>query len=173
MVWGEFSLYRSRSRDYLRDVEVKRDFWDLRSTSDKLGTALLWCRLLANKLPFEQPVDEVLPVLFWSMDLLESNADPVGVDLRFTWRLLKALGIAPSIKACDNCGKAISRGIWQESSFLCDTCGKNGRSLDLSPAAYWIFASHGDIKGQVVLTETKSTILTIKTLISKNLHYLY
>ncbi len=172
MVWGEFSLYRSRSRDYLREVEVKRDFWSLRLRIDNLKTSLRWCKLLSEKLPGGQPVDEVLPVLFWSMDLLESDTDPCGVDLRFTWRLLRCLGIAPSMKACDRCGRRISRGIWTESSFLCDRCYSGSRSIDLSLASYWIFSHHDEIEGKKLSNKEKKIILSIKNLIVRNLNLL-
>ncbi len=172
MVWGEFSLYRSRSRDYLREVEVKRDFWGLRSKIDQLRISLGWCKLLSERLPVGQPVDEVLPVLFWSMDLLESETDPCGVDLRFTWRLLRSLGIAPSIRACDRCGRPISRGVWTENSFLCDHCYSGGRYIDLSLASYWIFSHHDEIEGKKLSDNEKKLVLSIKNLIERNLRFL-
>ncbi len=138
MVWGEFSLYRGQSREFLREIEVKRDFWPLRVMPDSLSTALDWCRLCANFLSWGHPTDEVLPVLFWSMDLLEKGADPKGMDLRFVWRFLKALGIAPSLCVCDRCGKKISRGSWDETGFICQECREDAEgTLPLTIPFFW------------------------------------
>lgn len=127
MVWAEFSLYQSTSKEYIREIEVKRDFWPLRARADSLATAMAWCKLLGDFVSWGHPADEVLPVLFWSMDLLEKGADPWGTDLRFVWRVLRALGVAPSLERCDKCGRRISRGFWKDTGFRCERCGERGK----------------------------------------------
>ena len=172
MIWGEFSLYRSRSRDYLREVEVKEDFWKLRSMPEALITSMGWCRLLSETLLWRQPVDEVLPVLYWSMDLLQSGADPSGVDLRFTWRLLKALGIAPSMKRCDECGKSLTWAVWKDGGFVCPDCGGDERTLNLAVPSLWIFGSQDEIRGKIALGDEKAPMVSVKSHLIKNIKLL-
>ncbi|SMG44822.1 DNA repair protein RecO [Dethiosulfovibrio salsuginis] len=168
MIWGEFSLHRSRSRDYLKEVEVKQDFWKLRSMPEALMTSFRWFRLLGDVLLWRQPVDEVLPVLYWSMELLESGSDPIGVDLRFTWRLLNALGIAPSMKNCDYCGADISCGVWRDNGFVCVNCGDGDKKLDLSISILWIFSPQSAIRGKKLSLEARNSILSVKPLLVEN-----
>jgi hypothetical protein len=102
LVWGSFSLYRSRGgeegRKYLKSVDVADDMLKLRSRSDALFAAVRWAKLLTRHLMDGHPADDILANLYWNMKLMSDGEIPVEVaEWRFLWRWLKNWGLAPDL----------------------------------------------------------------------------
>lgn len=124
LVWAEFSLYRSPSRLYLQGAEIREDFISLRTSSEKLMAALkLYKRLSGVLLPTHES-NNILTLLWSSMVLLKENCPADIVEYRFTWRLLKETGLAPSLQYCVKCGSKLAGGAsWCRDGLLCASCG--------------------------------------------------
>ena len=102
LVWGSFSLYRSRGGDegkkYLKGVDVADDMLKLRSRADALFAAVRWAKLLKRHLMDDHPADDILANFYWNMKLMSDGEIPVeAAEWRFLWRWLKTWGLAPDL----------------------------------------------------------------------------
>ncbi|MDT8283935.1 MAG: DNA repair protein RecO [Thermovirgaceae bacterium] len=125
LVWGTFHVYRGPNRCYLRDVDVRRDFWSLRASSQKIRQAVKWSvSLVRHTLP-GHACDDLLPVFFWSLSLLEEPGirDDLS-DWRFYWRWLRSWGLAPDLNRCQGCGVSLSEAFFSGESLYCGKCGQ-------------------------------------------------
>ena len=170
LTWGVFSFYKGRNRSFLKEIEVKKDFWGLRNMQESLKFALGWCRLLSEVLPYQHPVDEVIPIFFWALELLEDRRDPWGMDLRFLWRVLKVWGVAPSLSSCGSCGKRLSEGTWKDGVFLCPVCSTGGRGrIFLEAAAFWAGTDKKNLPQETLSEDNRKNLYAVRSIISSNL----
>ena len=63
LVWGQFQLYQSKHRVYIREIEVKDDFWELRKQPKAVFMAMRWVKMFEQNLIPGYPYDSLL-VLF-------------------------------------------------------------------------------------------------------------
>lgn len=123
LVWAEFDLYQSPARLYLQGAEVKEDFISLRSSADKLKSALKLYKRLSKTLMVGHESNNTLTLLWSSMLLLKENCPVDIVEYRFTWRLLKEAGLAPSLQYCVACGSKLDDGaVWTNDGLICGAC---------------------------------------------------
>lgn len=130
LVWSEFNLYSSAKGLYLQSAEVKEDFLNVRSNSRRLLTAMRCYKRAKQILLAEHESNQILIVL-WNMLLsLNENCPEEIVEFRFNWRLLKSLGLAPSLKSCCGCGMPLNHELnWSRDGLLCVRCkGAGGES---------------------------------------------
>lgn len=104
LVWGVFDCYQSPRRFYLKGVDVRDDFLDIRRSAKKLNTAISWCKRLAKQTPVGHECDDLLALFWGSLKNLTLLSDPRLADLRFAWRWGRLWGIAPSLENCCECG---------------------------------------------------------------------
>lgn len=147
LVWAQFDLYQSPSRLYLQGAEVKEDFISLRSSAEKLKSALKLYKRLSKTLMVGHESNNILTLLWSSMLLLKKNCPVDIVEYRFTWKLLKESGLAPSLQYCVNCGAKLDTGArWTSSGLICGACaGPNKFDLDtegLKSLRFAVFLSH-------------------------------
>jgi len=130
LVWGTFHVYRGPNRWYLRDVDVRKDFWSLRSSSIRIRQAVHWVgSILGNTLP-GHPCNDLLPVFFWSLSLLENpSAREDLASWRFYWRWLRIWGMAPELERCRSCGSLPRRAVFSGEGINCEKCGGQGIPL--------------------------------------------
>lgn len=105
MMWGDFELYQSPRRLYLKSVDVREDFWAVRGSRASLATALGWHGRIAKKIPPRVENDALLSLLFGSMKNLASGVAPAIADVRFAWRWANLWGVAPPLDFCAACGE--------------------------------------------------------------------
>lgn len=123
LVWAEFNLYQSPTRLYLQSADVKEDFISLRSSAEKLKTALRFYKRLAKSLMVGHECNNTLTLLWSSLVLLKENCPADIVEYRFTWRLLRESGLAPSLQYCVKCGCRLEDGAsWTKDGLACITC---------------------------------------------------
>lgn len=125
LVWGTVDIYRtSNNRCYLKNLDVKEDFWTLRKIPDRLKFAMEWAKLLAQVLLPQEKNDEVLGLFYWSMKLLEDfEIPPELVEWRFLSRWLKLWGIAPETRMCSECRRQESKWwLLTSEGIFCDEC---------------------------------------------------
>lgn len=128
LVWAEFDLYQSPARLYLQGAEVKEDFISLRSSADKLKSALKLYKRLSKTLMVGHESNNTLTLLWSSMLLLKENCPAIMVEYRFTWRLLKEAGLAPSLQYCVGCGSKLDDGAgWTNDGLTCGACSGQGK----------------------------------------------
>ena len=132
LIWAEFDLYQSPARLYLQGAEVKEDFISLRSSALKLKSALKLYKRLSKTLMVGHESNNILTLLWSSMLLLKENCPVDIVEYRFTWRLLKETGLAPSLRFCVNCGSKLDAGAkWTGDGLVCPSCsGTDEGDLD-------------------------------------------
>ena len=130
LVWSEYNLYQSPSALYLKGAEVREDFIELRSSAESLMTALGFYRLISGVVMTAQESNELLKILWSAMTLLRGGTPPAITDFRFTWRLLNALGLAPSLTQCVLCGSVLDGGaVWTEDGLACAKCSAGAEYL--------------------------------------------
>ncbi|HIR17452.1 MAG TPA: DNA repair protein RecO C-terminal domain-containing protein [Candidatus Caccocola faecigallinarum] len=133
MVWGSFSLYRSPTRLYLQSVDVKEDFLPLRRSPAALACAARLYRLTAAEAPADCENDGLLRTLWSAMVQLRDGAIPAAVEFRYMWRLLAAMGTAPSLEYCAGCGERLARGgLFTDEGILCGRCAARAKGAPLS-----------------------------------------
>ncbi len=133
MVWGIMHLYRGPNRFYLRDVDVKKDFWSLRNRPERMRRAIEWIRTVTLALLPMHPCDELLPLLYWSLSSLEDESvPPAAAEWRFFWRWLRIWGLAPNLRGCSECAAGDSRKwILSEDGLYCGTCAGSKAGVPL------------------------------------------
>lgn len=130
MVWSVFTLYKSPNRFYIKSAEVKEDFLSVRTTPAKLAAAVELYRMIPKLLYAEHENDEALKLLWNCMLLLEQGMSAEAVKFRFYWRLLRQLGIAPSLTHCVNCTAELKTDCFAISDgLLCKQCAAGGREI--------------------------------------------
>lgn len=130
LVWSVFELYKSPTRFFVKSAEVKEDFLALRANPQRLMTALEFYRLLPKVLYNDHENDNVLKLLWSSMLLLSGKTSPNAVKFRFLWRLLKNLGLAPSLTHCVNCEAQIEgHAIAAPDGLFCKNCASSGNEI--------------------------------------------
>ena len=99
-VWGRFKLQKhKRVRSYyVYDIEVFDDMLKLRQKKECIFTAIKWTRLITKYLTFEQPDNNLLTNLYWSMKLLCVSCVPTeAINWRFIWKWVESWGLAPDM----------------------------------------------------------------------------
>jgi len=130
MVWGAFTLYKSPSRLYVKNAEVKEDFISIRTNPQKLSVAVELYKILPKVLYAEHENDEALKLLWNCMLLLGRGAAANAVKFRFYWRLLRMLGLAPSLTCCVSCGAELKENAFAGADgYLCCHCAAMAREL--------------------------------------------
>jgi len=123
LVWGTFHVYRGTSRSYLRDVDVRKDFWSLRRSPQRIRQAVDWSVSISRFALPGHPCNDLMPVFFWSLCLLEDpNSREDLVDWRFYWRWLRSWGLATELDRCHTCGNPPAGAIFSGETLLCEKC---------------------------------------------------
>lgn len=131
MVWGEYDLYQSPKRLYLKGVDVKEDFIGIRTSRKKLTAAVKWCGELARRLPAGVENDKLLSLFWGSMKNLNDEVPAALLDIRLAWRWASVWGVAPTLDMCALCGKALppsdsgggTSALLSRDGVLCVMCG--------------------------------------------------
>ncbi len=141
LVWGTFQLYQSPKGVYMKEAEVKEDFWTLRQ-GPTMMTALRWAKWLHRFLLERERCDDVLALFYWAMKALQDRFDAEAVQARFLWRWLLSWGSAPDLSACGSCGRLLQdRGWFYDGALLCSGCaGEGAEALDLDQVAPYVMA---------------------------------
>ncbi len=95
LVFGYFQIYTSTARTFLKSIDVKEDFWEIRKTPSALRKAFGWLFLVSELLPMLTPEGELLKNLFWSLRLLEKGCHPDLAEHRFLRRWCRIWGVDP------------------------------------------------------------------------------
>jgi DNA repair protein RecO (recombination protein O) len=132
MMWGEFRLYQSPRRLYLKGAEVREDFLAIRGSHGTLRAAVRWCGEIASRLMPGAQADSLLSLLWGSMKNLSAGIAPALLDIRFAWRWGNLWGIAPPLDVCSSCGGRLvpSAGdFFQMTSdgFMCLGCAEEAK----------------------------------------------
>ena len=131
LTWGDFNLYQSPRRLYLKGVDVREAFWNVRRSRRTLLAAVSWCGELASRLPERASSDNLLSLLWGSMRNLACGIDPTLLRVRFAWRWGNLWGTAPSLDTCSSCGRSIlddygGAVLGIQAGLLCDRCMSGG-----------------------------------------------
>lgn len=124
LVWAEFHLYQSANGLYIHNAEVKEDFLSVRSEPKRLFTAMRCYKRVKQILMTGHESNQILTILFNIMLTLDNNCPEEIAEFRFNWRLLRALGLAPSLRTCSECGSLLKDELhWSNDGLLCAMCG--------------------------------------------------
>ncbi len=141
LVWGRYQLYQSRSRTWLKEIEVIEDFWELRRQPPAVMQAVAWVRLFDKYLIAGYPYNDLLASFFWALKALAQKIPAQVVNARFLWRWLLSWGIAPDLVRCNSCGRTLNgRGVPQGGAFLCEGCGGEDDILEIGDFARYVMS---------------------------------
>lgn len=131
MVWGEFDLYQSPRRLYLKGVDVREDFFALRRSRRALTASIAWCGALSSRLPLGMENDALLSLFWGVMKNLAAGVAPALLDVRLAWRWANLWGVAPPLERCADCGASLlERGdeVFRfDDGLLCASCERTLR----------------------------------------------
>ena len=124
MAWAEFHLFQSVKGLYLQSAEVREDFLAVRSSPKRLLASMRCYKRVKQTLMAEHESNQILVILWNTMLAFNENCPEQIVEYRFNWRLLKALGLAPSLQSCCECGLPLGEEPrWSSNGLLCSRCG--------------------------------------------------
>lgn len=158
MVWGDFHLYQSPKRLYLKGVEVREHFWNIRKSRGALRMAVKWLGAVSENLPVGCESDSLLSLLWGSMKNLSSGISPLLLDVRFALRWCGIWGTAPPLEECALCGvglQSLSEPLHMTSmGFICQRCGA-GRNIPGDTVFYkrMSILSLGEFRRAVLLSK--------------------
>ncbi|WP_279009603.1 DNA repair protein RecO [Synergistes jonesii] len=137
LTWARYSLYKSPTKLYLQDAEVREDFLTLRESGGTLLCAMRLYKLTAREAPTGCENDALLRALWSALVQLREKCPPAAVEFRYTWKFLNLMGLAPSYDICASCGTRLSgRGVMTKEGVFCASCAKNGGlSMDAAELA--------------------------------------
>lgn len=99
-IWGNFYLRKKRysMNYYVEDIEVTDDMYYIRDRRDSIVASIKLAEMVSKFLTREQPDDDLLANLYWSMKLLEDKRVPIEATIwKFLWRWLENWGLAPEL----------------------------------------------------------------------------
>lgn len=101
-------FYEKKNKDIfiISQCELVDFFPGLRNDLERLGYAFYYAELIDSAVEPGQKNTEIFDVLVETLKALSGPASAKRVTRVFEIRLLKALGIMPSLKVCINCGKS-------------------------------------------------------------------
>lgn len=124
LVWAEYHLYQSSGGLYVRNAEIREDFLQIRSDPKRLLTAIRLYKRIKQILVAGHESNQILTILWNAMLSLNENCPADAVEFRFNWRLLRTLGLAPSLQSCCACGARLKDELqWSGDGLLCARCG--------------------------------------------------
>lgn len=127
LVWAEYHLYQSTHGLYLQNAEVREDFLRIRSDRRRLLTAMRCYKRVRQILMEGHESNQILILLWNAMLSLNANCPAEVTEFRFNWRLLRALGLAPSLLTCSECGSTLKDELnWSPDGLLCGRCKNTG-----------------------------------------------
>ncbi|GEM_PF-1740716 len=139
--YGVMSVYRStRGNLYLKEFDLGRSFWKVRSSLDRLRASLSYLRLIEELLPYELPEPKLFDSSLAFLKFLEEDGDPTLGELVASVKVLNILGYLPRFDVCYSCGQDL-RGVAYvsgDSLFpLCEDCS-SGEVIKLDDEAITI-----------------------------------
>ena len=99
--WGYFFLQKMKrgAKYFIHDTDIRDDMLKLRQGRESFLAAMNWSKALMKYLPAEQPDNDLLQNLYWSMRLLTVPVIPAeAVSWRFFWLWLDVWGLAPELE---------------------------------------------------------------------------
>ena len=129
-VWGEFYFQKIKNstKYFMYDTDIKDTMLRLRRRGlETLQTVFMFAKSVMHYLPYEQPDDDLLVNLYWSMKLLTlRTVPPSAASWRFFWRWLTEWGLAPELEEFCSAGKFLK----EESELLSQVAGMTPKAVE-------------------------------------------
>ena len=102
--YGNYLLYRKGDKYWLREAELKENFFGLRSSIEKTALASYFCDVLSEAGTTDPDVALLRLTLnsLWALE--HGSADPGRIKLCFEMRCAAELGFMPDLSGCTECG---------------------------------------------------------------------
>lgn len=135
---GQITLYLKRNRDLhaLSGFDLLRERQTLGRDLSRFAGASLLCELVMRVAPAE-PDRAMYELLVASLDrLVECPRERVAASyIASAWQLVEALGFAPSLDACVQCGRSLPEGRTArldvgDGGVRCSDCTTLGRAVE-------------------------------------------
>ena len=102
--YGNYVLYQKGDKYWVREVELENNFFGLRTSITKTALASYFCDVL-SEVGTTDPDVSLLRLILNSLYALEHSLVPESrVKLCFEMRCAAALGFAPDLSGCSECG---------------------------------------------------------------------
>ncbi|MCD6363654.1 MAG: DNA repair protein RecO [Synergistetes bacterium] len=133
--YGTLMLYLSTSgKYYVKEFSVANSFLGIRSSSNRLSSALSYLFFLNEILPYGVPEAKLFDTTFSFFRELEKGGDPELLRIVALAKALYLLGFLPEFKVCSNCGRALKDAAYLKDSSsgpLCESCSLKSGSFNL------------------------------------------
>jgi len=134
--YGISNIYRSVGGNfYLREYELKKPFWEIRRSLNRLESALFILSLVDKTSPLELPEPELFDTLLVFLDLIDSGGDPILLRYAVILKIFHFLGFLPSLDTCSSCSGKISKEAFVKGDtpiLVCGNCAGEGTALKLT-----------------------------------------
>jgi DNA repair protein RecO (recombination protein O) len=127
------TLHRGRSLDVIESAEIARERWRALVEPERFAVASMACELVDAFCEPDLALPEVYQLLVGMLAAVAASTEPRTLAPRFSMRLLEALGLAPPLDACIQCGSALGEAHgWvdaQAGGLVDEACRERWRDL--------------------------------------------
>ncbi len=127
------TVHRGRSLDVIAGAEIVREHWRALVAPERFGVASAACEMVDAFCEPDLAMPEVYALLVDMLAAVARASDAKRLLVRFSLRLLEALGLAPPLDSCVQCGRPLNGDrIWldlQATGFVDDACRQRGRAM--------------------------------------------
>lgn len=127
------TLHRGRSLDVIESAEIVSERWRALVEPERFAVASMACELVDAFCEPDLALPDVYELLLGMLAAVASSEEPKILVPRFSMRLLEALGLAPPLDACIQCGNPIGDAhAWvdaQAGGLVDEACRERWRDL--------------------------------------------
>jgi DNA repair protein RecO (recombination protein O) len=127
------TLHRGRSLDVIQSAEIASERWRALVEPERFAVASMACELVDAFCEPDLALPEVYELLVGMLAAVAASNQPRALAPRFSMRLLDALGLAPPLDTCIQCGNPIEGGrAWvdaQAGGLVDEACRERWRDL--------------------------------------------
>lgn len=127
------TLHQGRSLDVIESAEIVCGRWQALVEPERFAVASMACELVDAFCEPDLALPDVYALLVGMLVAVAASDEPQTLAPRFGMRLLEALGLAPPLDACIQCGNPIRDGpVWvdaQAGGLVDEACRERWRDL--------------------------------------------
>ncbi|MEN2984852.1 MAG: DNA repair protein RecO [Dictyoglomaceae bacterium] len=133
--WGKGYFIKRKSLDWLINWEIKDIFWNIRTSFEKLNSALSIISIVERNTPWENPDENLFNIVINILKLIKENNSEFFKEIFFI-KYIQSQGLIDKFStSCDKCGKVFKNEIVRiniiENKVYCKNCSFSGITISL------------------------------------------
>jgi DNA repair protein RecO (recombination protein O) len=172
---AQLTMHRGRTLDVVVTADTIFANWQHIVQPERFAAANLAIELVDAFCEPDLAMPDVYALLSGALRAMGRSAEPALLLPRFSLRLLDALGLAPPVDRCVQCGASIAQGAWLEldhGGFSCEECRvswRNQAALDERDLANIAALAAPRTHGTAALLATPRAAEAIEALVAQHL----